>query len=97
MVRVYEIIITQGLQHKAGYLRITNDSPQSFLNNTTFTGPGHLQIRPNSSNFSSVLSMSDINFTGTSIKILSWKNGTATKLVLDEDIDVNGEIHLYMP
>ena len=25
---------------KAGYLRITNDSPHSFLNNTTFTGPG---------------------------------------------------------
>ena len=83
---------------KAGYLRITNDSPQSFLNNTTFTGPGHLQIRPNSTNFSSVLSMSDINFTGTSINNLYLgRTGTATKLVLDEDIDVNGEIHLYMP
>ena len=42
--------------------------------------------------------MSDINFTGTSINNLYLgRTGTATKLVLDEDIDVNGEIHLYMP
>ena len=84
---------------KAGYLRITNDSPHSFLNNTTFTGPGHLQIRPNNTNFGSVLSMSDINFTGTSIgKFYIGRSGTTTKLVLDEDIDVNGEeIHFYMP
>ncbi|GIR79899.1 MAG: hypothetical protein CM15mP81_14090 [Alphaproteobacteria bacterium] len=39
--------------------------------------------------------MSDINFTGTSINNLYLgRTGTATKLVLDEDIDVNGERYI---
>ncbi len=83
---------------KSGYLRLTNDSPHSFLNNTTITGPGHIQIRPSNTDFSSTLSMSDINFTGTLInKFYLGRSTTNTKLVLDEDMSIGDEIHIYMP
>ena len=83
---------------EAGYLKITNDSPHSFLNNTTITGPGHLKIEPENTNFGSTLSMSDINFSGTQIRQLHiGKSGTSTKLVLDENISTDGEIYLRMP
>ena len=80
-------------------MKITNDNPHTFLANTTISGPGHLQIVPENSNFGSPLTVSGINLTNSPKigRLYLGKSGISTKLVLDADITTNGRIYNYMP